>query len=97
MARVTRPGGRVAALEFDLGSAMVDHPDRQTTRRILDSWAADTSNGWMGRQLPRMFRQAGLTDLVIKPQVVLVGRTMLRMRSAMGQNVSLLLTILFAR
>lgn len=27
MARVTRPGGRVAALEFDLGTAMVDHPD----------------------------------------------------------------------
>lgn len=78
MARVTRPGGRVAALEFDLGTAMVDHPDRQTTRLILDSWADDATNGWMGRQLPRMFRQAGLTDLLVKPQVVLVGLTMLR-------------------
>jgi ubiquinone/menaquinone biosynthesis C-methylase UbiE len=63
MARVTRPGGRVAALEFDLGTSMIDHPDHATTRLILASSEDDAVQSWMGRQLPRLFRQAGLTDV----------------------------------
>jgi ubiquinone/menaquinone biosynthesis C-methylase UbiE len=35
MIRVTRPGGRVAALEFDQDTTMLDHPDRHTTRIIV--------------------------------------------------------------
>ena len=35
MIRVTRPGGRVAALEFDQDSTMLDHPDRDTTRVMV--------------------------------------------------------------
>jgi ubiquinone/menaquinone biosynthesis C-methylase UbiE len=69
MIRVTRPGGRVAALEFDQDSTMLDHPDRDTTRVILQSFGDAMANGWIGRQLPRMFRQAGLTDLSVTPVV----------------------------
>jgi ubiquinone/menaquinone biosynthesis C-methylase UbiE len=69
MTRVTRPGGRVAALEFDQDSTMVDHPDRDTTRVILQTFADAMANGWIGRQLPRLFRQAGLTDLSVRPVV----------------------------
>ena len=67
--RVTRPGGRVAALEFDQGSTMVDHPDRDTTRVIVQTFGDAMANGWIGRQLPRLFRQAGLTDLSVTPVV----------------------------
>ena len=69
MIRVTRPGGRVAALEFDQGSTMLDHPDRDTTRVIVRTFADAMANGWVGRQLPRLFRQAGLTDLSVSPVV----------------------------
>jgi ubiquinone/menaquinone biosynthesis C-methylase UbiE len=73
MARVTRPGGRIAALEFDHGSTMVDHPDRDTTRMILQTLDDAMAQGWIGRQLPRLFRQAGLTDLQVTATVVLTG------------------------
>jgi len=69
MIRVTRPGGRVAALEFDQDSTMLDHPDRDTTRVILQTFGDAMANGWIGRQLPRLFRQAGLTDISVSPVV----------------------------
>ena len=69
MIRVTRPGGRVAALEFDQDSTMIDHPDRDTTRVIVQTFGDAMANGWAGRQLPRLFRQAGLTDLSVSPVV----------------------------
>jgi SAM-dependent methyltransferase len=59
MIRVTCPGGRVAALEFDQDSTMLDHPDRDTTRVIVQTFGDAMANGWIGRQLPRLFRQAG--------------------------------------
>jgi ubiquinone/menaquinone biosynthesis C-methylase UbiE len=69
MIRVTRPGGRVAALEFDQDSTMLDHPDRDTTRVIVQTFSDAMANGWAGRQLPRLFRQAGLTELSVSPVV----------------------------
>ena len=50
--RVVRPDGRLALLEFDWGTAAVDHSDRALTRRIL-AWRTDALDGdnWMGRQL----------------------------------------------
>jgi ubiquinone/menaquinone biosynthesis C-methylase UbiE len=71
MARVTHPGGRVASLEFDLGTTFLDHPDRETTRIILDTFTDAAVQGRIGRQLPRLFRLAGLTDVSITPTVVL--------------------------
>ncbi|MCA1643977.1 MAG: methyltransferase domain-containing protein [Chloroflexi bacterium] len=64
--RVTRPGGRLSLCEIDYGSAMRDHPDRAVTRRI-DQWVEDVAirHGWMGRQLPRLAREAGLTDITV--------------------------------
>ena len=60
MARVTRPGGRVAALEFDLGTTFLDHPDSQTTQIILDTFTDAAVQGRIGRQVPRLFRLADL-------------------------------------
>src|SRR5215469_17688654 len=79
MTRVTRAGGRVAALEFDLGTTVVDHPDRETTQLILQRLADDAVQPWMGRQLPRLFRRAGLTDLSVTPARILANQQVLRM------------------
>jgi hypothetical protein len=63
MARVARPGGRVAALEFDLGTTFLDHPDSQTTHVILGTFTDAAVQGRTGRQVPRLFRLAGLADV----------------------------------
>ncbi len=52
MARITRPGGRIALTEFDLGTLAVDHPDRASTRQILSAVTAAAADGWAGRGLP---------------------------------------------
>jgi ubiquinone/menaquinone biosynthesis C-methylase UbiE len=58
--RVTRPGGRIAAVDLDQGSTVLDHPDRQTTRVILDARTDSFAGGWAARSLHRLFRAAGL-------------------------------------
>jgi ubiquinone/menaquinone biosynthesis C-methylase UbiE len=70
MARVTRPGGRVVALDLDHGMTLLDHPDRPTTRLILDSSADAVASGWAGRQLRRLFGQAGLDEIVVQTRTM---------------------------
>ena len=69
MARVTRPGGRVGVLEFDQETAFVDHPDSETTRIILDTFASTMVQGRIGRQIARLLRAAGLTEVTVTPGV----------------------------
>jgi ubiquinone/menaquinone biosynthesis C-methylase UbiE len=68
MRRVTRSGGRVVVASADQETLIVDAPDRALTRRILnhacDSWLV---HGWVGRQLPRLFSDAGLIGVTIAP------------------------------
>jgi ubiquinone/menaquinone biosynthesis C-methylase UbiE len=71
MARVTRPGGRVGVLEFDQQTAFLDHPDPDTTQIILDTFAEAAAQGRIGRELPRLFRAAGLVDVSVTPRVIL--------------------------
>jgi len=78
MARVTRPGGRVGALEFDQETLFLDHPDPETTRIIVDAFAGAMIQGHVGRQLPRMFQTAGLTDVSVTPRVILANAQFLR-------------------
>lgn len=69
MARVTRPGGRVLACNFD-GFLLQHHPEDSVVQASVQRWfdAARDAMGfdnWIGRKLPRMFLDAGLTDLRI--------------------------------
>lgn len=68
MARVTRSGGRVVASEPDWGMFAVDADDRAVTRAVLDHFCGRVRNGWMGRQLPRLFLGAGLADVRVEPR-----------------------------
>lgn len=78
MTRVTRPGGRVGALEVDEGCAVLDHPDQRLTRTILDAYGDAKACSWIGRQLPRLFRRAGLADVSVEPFVILGSLELIR-------------------
>ena len=64
MLRVTKPGGRLVILDADHGTWSVDSPEKDIERRI-SRFKADHfgHNGYAGRQLYRLFVQAGLKDV----------------------------------
>ena len=66
MARVTRAGGRVVVCEPDWQTLVVDHPDHALTQRILDFRAGTLQSPWIGRQLARLFRCAGLVEISMR-------------------------------
>ena len=73
LARVTRSGGLVLAYDIDWDSLVVDAPDREVTRAIRAHYC-DTAirNGWIGRQRPRLMREAGLVDVYVEPYAELI-------------------------
>jgi ubiquinone/menaquinone biosynthesis C-methylase UbiE len=72
MARVTRRGGRVVVFDLDWDTLIIDHPDKETTRTIVLSYSDSIRNGWIGRQLPRLFKEQGLAVMSIDPVQVFV-------------------------
>jgi len=73
MVRVVKPGGRVVIMDWDFDSIVVDHPERELTRRLLH-WRNDHHGGdnWSGRQLWRRMVSAGLQSLAVQPVVTVV-------------------------
>lgn len=69
MVRVTRPGGRVGALELDPGTMYVDHPDVELFERLRSSFVSAVV-GSLARQVPRLFVEAGLVGVRISPHVI---------------------------
>jgi SAM-dependent methyltransferase len=65
MVRVTRPGGRVAVGEHDWGTLAVDSEDIALTRIVTTVLDDSIAHGWIGRQLPRLFAEAGLQDVSV--------------------------------
>jgi hypothetical protein len=65
MARVTRPGGRVVVFDFDWDTLIIDHPAKATTRTIVLSYSDAITNGWIGRQLPRLLKEQRLNVLSV--------------------------------
>ena len=69
MARVAQPGGRVVVIEPDLETVILRLSDH-TLARKLTAWQCDSvRNGRVGRQLPELFQQCGLTDIQVLPTV----------------------------
>ena len=73
MVRVVRRGGRVVVMDWDFDSVVVDHPDRELTRRLLQ-WRTDHhgGNNWSGRQLWGRMVASGLQYLTVQPIVSVV-------------------------
>jgi len=68
MSRLVHPGGWVLAFDFDSDQTVVDAPDPALTRRIAEVLDAAVPHPWIGRQLYRLFRRAGLHDVQVIPQ-----------------------------
>lgn len=65
MVRVLRPGGRVVAFEPDNGGLLIDGADREITHKIMHFRSEVVHSGWIGRQLLRLFKAAGLVDVEV--------------------------------
>jgi ubiquinone/menaquinone biosynthesis C-methylase UbiE len=76
--RVTRPGGRVVTIEPDFGTMALAHPDRETTRKVLDSFCDSFAHGEVGRWLTTWFASLGMKDIRCEPHVVRVDADFLR-------------------
>jgi hypothetical protein len=90
MMRVTRPGGRIAVFDFDWDTLIIDHPDKETTRTFILSHSDSIRNGWIGRQLPRLFKEQHLKVLSIDPMQVFVHYALAEL--AFGGHLALLQT-----
>ena len=65
MVRVIRRGGRLSVFDFDWETQIIDSPYTQTTRQIARSFCDSFKNGWIGRRLPRLFKQHAMMDISI--------------------------------
>lgn len=86
MTRVLKPGGRMAVQDFDWENQFCDSPYKETTRKIALSFCDAMKNGWIGRRLPRLFQEVGMTDLSISLKAVTVTHDFLRL--LMGGHVA---------
>jgi SAM-dependent methyltransferase len=66
MTRVTRSGGRVVLAEPDWGTLVVDFDGEVSTQFVLSTRTA-AKHATIGRQLPRLLRDAGLVALQLVP------------------------------
>jgi ubiquinone/menaquinone biosynthesis C-methylase UbiE len=67
LVRVTRSGGRVGVLCGDQESFVVNHPDRALTRRIINVHAdARFASPWIGRAVPALLEQAGVSQVQVR-------------------------------
>jgi ubiquinone/menaquinone biosynthesis C-methylase UbiE len=72
MVRVLRPGGALVAYDNDWETLTIDASDRALTRVVLNDWCDRFPSGWIGRQLIRLFQDAGLHDVVASPRTLLL-------------------------
>jgi ubiquinone/menaquinone biosynthesis C-methylase UbiE len=90
MVRVARPGGRIVVFDFDWDTLIIDHPDKETTRTFVLSYSDSIRNGWIGRQLPRLFKEQHLEVLSIDCVQVFVHYALAEL--AFGSHLTLLQT-----
>lgn len=79
LVRVTRPGGLVAVLEPDWDTLIIDADDLDVSRAftVFNSTVV-VPHGAVGRSLPALFKDAGLTDVDVSPSVVMAPYSALR-------------------
>ena len=70
MVRVVKPGGSVVITDVDCGTLWLDSPHRETTNKVFASFNDSVRSPWVGRSLPRMFQEAGLTDVECTPRAL---------------------------
>jgi ubiquinone/menaquinone biosynthesis C-methylase UbiE len=72
MVRVTKPSGRISVFDFDWDTFVIDSPDRTTTRAVVAAFSDGLRNGQVGRALPRLFRENGVSDVHVVGHTVFI-------------------------
>ena len=67
MIRVTKPGGRLVVFDLDHDGISIDSPRPTVTRKMVQFLSDNHRNGVIGRQLMRLFKERGVTDITFKP------------------------------
>jgi ubiquinone/menaquinone biosynthesis C-methylase UbiE len=70
MVRVARPGARIVVTASDLDLTIVELSDRTLARKIMHAACDQIQHPWLGRQMPRLFQQAGLSDISIEGRMM---------------------------
>ncbi len=70
MVRVARPGARIVAADADFDLIVVETPDRALTRKVVHAACDQMEQGWIGRQMPRLFQQAGLSAIRVEGRLM---------------------------
>jgi arsenite methyltransferase len=68
--RVAKPGGRVFVAETDWDTLVYNIPDKELQRKVTLSFTDHHGDGWVGRRLFTMCRQAGATQIELHPYVI---------------------------
>jgi ubiquinone/menaquinone biosynthesis C-methylase UbiE len=71
LVRVARPGARLVVVDPDFETLVLHGGDRTVTRKLLNFLCDSIRSGWVGRQLPALFRQAQLMELAVFAEVIL--------------------------
>jgi ubiquinone/menaquinone biosynthesis C-methylase UbiE len=72
LVRVTKPGGAVAIIEPDFETVTINLGDRNLVRKVFHfDCDHNTKHGWIGRELPRLFKTRGLFDIAVEAGVVI--------------------------
>jgi ubiquinone/menaquinone biosynthesis C-methylase UbiE len=67
MARVTRPGGIVLAIEPDWDTLVIDAEPLELTRLFCRAWTGGVRNPNIGRELAGFFHRAQLEEIAVEP------------------------------
>jgi ubiquinone/menaquinone biosynthesis C-methylase UbiE len=72
LTRVVKSTGRIVLMDWDFETLVVDHSDRDLTRRIFH-WRNDHKDGnnWSGRQLFRLMKIQGLKEVTTYPVITI--------------------------
>lgn len=69
MVRVTKPGGRVGALEWDLCALSLHSDEPELTAKLIELGCQMQYRGGVGRALKDLFQAAGLRDVRFRPHL----------------------------
>ena len=70
--RVTKPGGCVVVLDGDFDTLILAADNRLVTEKILRMMRRHFENDWIGRELSALFRDVGLTDILVVPETLIL-------------------------